>query len=319
MSLRTASATFAALLCVPSVALAQTSVEAGWALDRFDPAPAGDGTFLAEHPRYSRRIDGAVGLTFEHAFSPLTLRREYADTHTTDTRVISAMLVARLGAAVSFLDRVSVDFDLPLSLAQDGAEELLGTVIIAPGGASFGDARLGARLRLFGHSSRDPFTMHLGAWAWLPTGSRTNNTGDGSFRAEPRIIFAGAAGPMRWSLTTAVMFRREFNALNVAMGRELRITAGLSFGLWRNRVRVGPEAYVVTPLRALPDGTATAAFAAGQWGIEALLGAQVGVVRGVFLGALASMGMQQSVGVPAARVGLTLTWRSPREGEGLAP
>jgi OOP family OmpA-OmpF porin len=309
MKLRSASATVAALLLAPAAARAQSGVESGWALDRFDPAPQGDGTFLAEHPRYARRWGWAAGLTMEYAAAPLTLQRTYADTHSVDGRVIASMLVAHLGASVSFVGRVGVDFELPISLLQTGTEALLGTIVLNPSDASVGDARLGARVRLVGRATRDPISVHLGTWLWLPTGSRTGNTGDGAFRVEPRLILAGAAGIFRWSLTTSVMFRRSIDALNVAVGRELRFTAGASFALLRGRLRVGPEAYVVTPIRSLPDGTASAAFASGQWGMEALAGAQLALIDALSLGASVGFGIQDAVGVPSARVALSLTWR----------
>lgn len=314
MTLRTATVTLAALLLAPAAARAQATVESGWALDRFDTAPAGDGTFLAEHPRYARRWGWAAGLTMEYAAAPLTLQRQYADGHVVDSRVVASMLVAHLGASVTFVGRVGIDFELPISLYQAGSEALLGTIVLAPSGASVGDTRLGARVRLFGRASRDPFTMHLGAWMWLPTGSRSGNTGDGAVRVEPRLILAGAAGIFRWSVVGAVMFRRDFDALNVAIGRELRITAAATFGLLGNKLRVGPEAYVVTPIRSLPDGSATAAFSSGQWGIEALLGAQLAVHEGLYLGAAAGMGLQEAVGVPSARLALSLTWRPASDG-----
>ncbi len=314
MTLRTASVTLAAVLLAPAAARAQSGVESGWALDRFDTAPAGDGTFLAEHPRYARRWGWAAALTTEYAASPLTLRRQYADGHVVDTRVVSSMLVARLGASATFVGRVGVDFELPISLYQSGSEALLGTIVLAPSGASVGDTRLGARVRLFGRASRDPFSLHLGAWLWLPTGSRAGNTGDGAVRAEPRLIMAGSAGIFRWSVVGAVMFRREVDALNVAVGRELRITAAATFGLLDNKLRVGPEGYVVTPIRTLPDGSATAAFSSGQWGIEALLGAQLTLREGLHLGAGVGVGFQESVGVPAARLALSLTWRPASDG-----
>lgn len=319
MTLRLACATFAAMLLAPSMAWAQATVESGWALDRFDPAPVGDGTLLAEHPRYARRWNLTAGLSVVHALSPLTLQRDYADTHVTASRVISAMLVAHLGASVSFLGRASVDFDLPVSLFQEGSQALLGTLVLAPSGASVGDTRLGARVRIIGRASRDPFSVHVGAWLWLPTGSREGNTGDGAARVEPRVILAGTGGIVRWSLVSALMFRRSIDALNIAIGRELRITAAMTFGFLDGRLRVGPEAYVVTPIRSLPSSTSSAAFATGQWGLEALVGAQFALRDGLSLGGGAGLGLQDAVGVPAARFALSVTWRPGGDAQDATP
>ncbi len=311
VSLRTVFASLACVIAsVPLAASAQSTPERGWALDRYDPAPAGDRSLLAEHPRYARRWDAAASLTFELGTSTLRVQRTYADTHTDHVAVLSSMLVAQLNAAASFAGRVGVDVSLPISLAQDGSEALLGTIVLAPAsGVAAGDLRLGGRVRLVGFASRDPFSVHLGAWVWLPTGSRVNNTGDGVVRASPRVVLAGAAGVVRWSLTTSLMFRRPIDALNVAVGTELRFTGGVSFDVWQGRMRVGPEAYVVTPIRDVPEGAASAAFAQGQWGAELLLGAHVALPSGLSLDLGGGMGFDRGVGVPGARAALGVSWR----------
>ncbi len=315
MSPRAAVAAALAALAVPSAARAQAAVERAWALDRFDPAPQGDGFLLAEHPRYARAWGLSAGVTMETAASPLVLQRQYADTHSERASVVSSMFVAHAGVSASFAGRAGVDFVLPVSLVQTGDDAALGTVVIAPtSGPSVGDARLGGRVRVVGRAGRDPFSLHVGAWVWLPTGSRAGNTGDGALRVEPRVIMAGAAGIVRWSFVTAVMFRPSVDALNVAVGTELRLTGAIGFDLLRGRLRVGPEAYVVTPIRSVPDGTASAAFADGQWGAEALVSAHYAVIDGLVMGAGVGAGFQRAVGVPAARFALSFTWRGPRAG-----
>ncbi len=310
--LRTACVALLALLSLPSIARAQSGVESGWALDRFDPAPQGDGFLLAEHPRYARAWGLALGATLEVATAPLVLQRQYADRHFDELSVVSSMFVAHVGAATSFAGRFGVDLVLPVALAQAGTEALLGTVVLGPAaGAAVGDLRVGGRARIVGHAGRDPFSLHLGVWLWLPTGSREGNTGDGALRVEPRIIMAGAASIVRWSLTSGVMVRRAFDALNVALGPELRVTAAVGLELLRGRLRVGPEAYLVSPLGKLPDGVSSAFFASGQWGLEALLGAHVALPGGLLLGVGGGMGFERSVGVPAARFALSFAWRGP--------
>src|SRR5688572_30107260 len=96
---RTARVVFLALLAVPSAARAQAGVETGWALDRFDPSPQGDGFLLAEHPRYARAWGLSLGLTVDAATSPLTVQRQYSDLHTAPLPVVSSMFVAHVGVS----------------------------------------------------------------------------------------------------------------------------------------------------------------------------------------------------------------------------
>jgi OOP family OmpA-OmpF porin len=301
---------FALALALPSLSAAQGSPALGWALDRHDPAPAGDGTLAVEHPRYTRGWDVAGRLLVGHAFTPLQLRRLYADTHVERRDVIAGMTVATLDASVSLLGRASFDFSLPVSLHQSGEAALLGVLVVAPAdGPVVGDARVGGRVRLLGRAGLDPFSLHVGAWLWFPTGSRKGNTSDGSVRFEPRLIAAGTAGVVRWSFVAGLRLRREVEGLNLAVGHELHLRAGATVGLLQGALRVGPELTLVTPLVSLPDGTASAAFASGQWGMEALLGAHVALGRGLTASAGGGVGVERGGGTPAGRVLVSLTWR----------
>lgn len=297
-------------MVLPTVSAAQGSPALGWALDRHDPSPAGDGMLVGEHPRYTRGWDLAGRLLVEHAFAPLQLRRAYADTHVERRDVISGMTVATLDASASFLGRASVDFSLPVSLHQSGEPALLGVVVVAPAdGPVVGDARIGGRVRVFGRAGLDPFSLHVGAWLWFPTGSRKGNTTDGSARFEPRVIAAGTAGLLRWSFVTGLRLRRDVEGLNLAIGHELHLRGAATFALLRGLLRVGPEVQVVTPLVSLPDGTASAAFASGQWGMEAMLGAHLALPRGFTVSAGGGLGVERGGGTPAGRVIVSLTWR----------
>jgi hypothetical protein len=300
---------------VPSRAGAQATPALGWALDRHDPPPAGDGTLAVEHPRYAHTWDLAARVELGHAFMPLRLRRQYADTRVAYRAVIAGMTVASLDASASFAGRASVDFSLPVSLVQSGEAALLGVLVIAPAeGPVVGDARLGGRVRLYGHARSAPFSLHGGAWLWLPTGSRKGNTTDGSLRFEPRLIAAGTVGVVRWSFAAGVRFRREVEGLNLAIGHELHLRAGATAALLHGRLRVGPEVTLVTPLVSLPDGTSSAAFSVGQWGMEVLAGAHLSLGRFI-VSAGGGFGIERGGGTPAGRVLLAFSWRdepSPR-------
>jgi hypothetical protein len=111
------------------------------------------------------------------------------------------------------------------------------------------------------------------------------------------------------------MFRRELDAANVAIGTELRLTGAAWFSLAAGRVWLGPEVYVVTPLRATVDGAGPAFFAPGQWGVEAMASGSWAMTSTLALGGALGMGFERAVGVPAARAVLSLTWHGPRQND----
>lgn len=275
----------------------------GWALDRYEPTPAGDVFFMSEHPWYSSTRRFAVGLFGDYAANPLVLRQTFADGSTARTRVVSDMLVGHLSGAVSFADRVGITLALPVSLYQDGSSSQTATTTLGPAsGLGLGDIQIGARVRLFNQSDRDPVSLHLGATLYFPTGKRDHNTGDENFRFEPRAVLAGRASILRWSFTTSFMVRPGLDAVNIGVGNELRFSGALGFTFLNDRFTVGPEAYVATAIRDLPGGrTGNAAFTDAHWGGEVILGAHYLIADTVLVGLGGGFGMARGYGVPAGR------------------
>ncbi len=303
--LAAAGVTALALAHAP-VAAAQTAT--GWALDRHEPAPAGDPFFAAEHPRYAEGFDLAAALTLSHAGSPLVFREALADGSTADTRVVAAMTAGHVGVAASFLERAGVSLSFPLSLAQSGTAWTDGAQTAGPAGSvAPGDLRAGLRFRVFGRAERDPVSLHVSAQMWFPSGDPARNTGDGAVRVEPRLVLAGRAGPLAWSAMLGFAFRPTATLGNVAVGRELRLTVGLGASLLHDRLFVGPEAWVVTHVGDAPAGNG-GLFADALWGGEALLGARVRVVDALVVGAGGGVGLERGFGIPAARALFTVAW-----------
>ena len=303
-----------ALVLSGSTARAQHAPPRGWALDRFEPAPAGDPFFVAEHPGYAPARPLAAALTLSHALSPLVLRREYTDGSTRDDAIVSGMLTGHLSLAGSFLHRVGLHLSLPLSLAQLGAPDPTMATPLAPSpSVSAGDLRVGARVRVVGDSDRTPFSLHLGAVLWLPTGATDRNTGDGRDRFEARLALAGRIGVARWAFGVAFASRREIDVGSVRLGDALHFTAGLGASLLRGRLHVGIESAIETTVRALPSamGGGSAAFTRDAWGGEALLGARVHLRDALSLGAAAGFGFEQAGGTPAARFILSAQYALP--------
>lgn len=290
---------------------ARAQTAQGWALNRFDPAPVGDPFFIAEHPWTTSVRRVAVGFYLDYASNPLVQQSTFSDGRIERTAVISGMLSGHVGLAYSFADRVGLNVSLPLSLSQRGTAETVGSATVAPAeSVSLGDIRVGFRVRLFNHADRDPVSLHFGANAYIPSGSRESNTGDGSFRVEPRLTVAGRGGPIRWSLGAAAMLRGALDVYNLGVGHEARLTAAVGVVALNDRLTVGPEAYVMTSLsdRPLQGGGGSALFETDHWGGEALLGAHYLIADKVLVGAGGGVGFQPGYGIPAARGIFTLAW-----------
>jgi len=291
---------------------AQTTAR-GWALDRYEPPVAGDAFLLAEHPWYRGTRLVAAAFTLDYAANPLWLRIPRDGLPALDQAVVSAMLTAHLGVAVSPLPWLGAHLSLPVALQQSGVAIPAGAGNLGPSaGVAPGDLRAGLRLRLVGDAGRDPFSLHLGALLWLPTGSPADNTGDGAARAEARVVAAGTASRLRWSAGAGFHVRGAIDALNLAVGHELRATAALSISLLRGRFDVGVETAAFTALRDRPDRRGSAAFTRGQWGAEAMLSARWRVADPVQLGLAGGLGLGEGYGIPEARALLAVVY-APEE------
>ncbi len=302
-------------LAAPSIVSAQTAPNDGWALDRFEPAPAGDVFFVADHPWYSSTRAFAAGLALDHAVDPLVFTATAADGSQERLRAVSSMLTAHAGAAVSFADRVGLALSLPVALAQGGAPVADGPVVLgAAEGVAAGDLRFTARVRLAGHADADAFSLHLGAHLWAPLGSRARNTGDEGLRVEPRIIAAGRAGPVRWSAAVGYHVRPEHVASLAAVSHELRVTAAAGVTALDGRLTVGPEAYAYTSLGD-PTGLSNGLFAKGLWGAEVMLGAHYLVADTLLVGVGGGVGLGLGYGLPAGRAMLSVAYAPVRRAE----
>ncbi|MBL8601850.1 MAG: OmpA family protein [Myxococcales bacterium] len=288
---------------------ASAAAQTGWSLNRYEPAPTGDAFFLAEHPWYSETRRFSVGLQGDLALNPLVLRVERDGQATETVPVVSSMFSAHLGAAVAITDRIGLHLSLPVSLSQSGNNVAdRGIALAAASSPALGDLRVGARLRILGHADRDAFSLHLGVNAWLPTGSAANNTGDDRVRVEPRLVLAGRASMIRWSFSGGFTVRGERSALNIALGNELRFSGGVAVVLADERLHIGPEAYLYTPLGDVPNSGGSALFAERQWGGEVGLGARYLIADAVQVGVAGTGGIQTGYGVPSNRVLLSVAY-----------
>jgi hypothetical protein len=188
-----ASAALAAALALHA-RRAPAQEAAGWAVDRAEPAPAGDAFFQTHFPVYAPRdVAPAFALVNTYAFRPLiaTVR---TSTGTTDVTVIEHLLATHAQVNVHLAQRLGLDVSLPIYWLQSGATDAT-LPVRAANSVSLGDVRLGARVRIVGNADRDAGSLHVGATAHLGvlgSGSRATNTSDGGFRARLFVVAPAA-------------------------------------------------------------------------------------------------------------------------------
>jgi len=272
-------------------ALAQSS---GFALDRFDPAPAGSEWFALDSLDLRGNLRPAGGLVGDYAYKPLVI---YNTDGSERSAIVQEQLFLHVAASVVLADRVRLAMNLPVAALQDGSGGTVnGFSVQAPTKPALGDLRLDADARLLG-TNGEPFTFALGAQLFLPTGDRDLFAGDGGVRVAPHLLAAGEVGWFAYAASAGFMVHTQQQAfVGDVMGDELLISGAVGAKLAERHVLVGAEVYGRTDLT-----DAGAIFARHQSPLEGLLGAHVTTGDWRF-GAGAGPGMTRGFGSPELRV-----------------
>jgi outer membrane protein OmpA-like peptidoglycan-associated protein len=304
----------AAGVLVPSTALAQTT--SGWALDRYEPSPAGDTFFAAEHPWYGHNRDFMFrgGLTLDYANRPLVFRRYRDNQETAVETVVSDMMLLHLQAGIGLWNRVGIHLSIPVSVWQDGAVASVGGLGAAES-AALGDPRLGVRVRIFGESDFDPISLHVGGSLFLNAGwfgvERASNVTDDGLRGRVNVTLAGRGGPIRWSFGTGLHFReRSVSVFGTEIGNDLFASAAVGFVALDDRLTIGPELWASTVL--------SQAFQEKHFNAEATLGAHYLIADTVQVGLGVGPGFTQGAGTPTWRLLANVAY-APSEHEATPP
>ena len=300
---RAACLAAATALCVASNATAQTH---GWALDRFDPTPAGDTSFVADRPWYNGDEPFALrfGLVADYAHNPL-VTRVGAEGSGIGTVFVENMLVLHAQAGISLFDRLNVHLSMPISLWQSGT---------AAGGfspmsaAAAGDPRIGVRVRVLNHAESDRFSLHVGGDFYLHAGlfglGESANTTDSAFRGRIYAVAAGRVGAIAYSATVGGHVRPTLGVGGTAIGPDLFLTAALGYVALHDRLTVGLEFFGSTVIDRAFEWT----YVNG----EVLAGAHYLIADQVLVGLGAGPGLSQGVGTPDVRVLAQVAWAPMR-------
>ncbi|MFT3769291.1 MAG: OmpA family protein [Minicystis sp.] len=240
-SLTTAAALAAASL--PAAAEAQVYSTPPLALDKFDPAPAGDRMFGVQSPYVAGHLVPHVMLLADYAHNPLVIRSLPGENNL--GIVVSSQLFLHLNGGLALWNRVYLNVDIPVALSQSGESPNIagfGT-FPSPNNAQFGDVRFGARVRLFGEYD-DPFQLAVGGYVWAPTGvsSPGSYVSDGKVRGLPQIIAGGRTNRLVYSAAIGPQIRPAQQYVSVGQGTMFEWGAGIGVLLLDGRnLQLGAE------------------------------------------------------------------------------
>ena len=290
-----------ALLAVTSSAHAE-----GMALNRFDPAPAGDRMFGVPSPHVAGHLTPHVMLLADYAHNPLKLHSLPSDIDR--GAIVKNQLFLHLNAGIALWNRLNLDISVPLAVLQNGDDPSAGgEVFPSPTSAQFGDLRFGLRVRLLGEY-HDPFQIAVGGYLWVPTGASDSFVSTGKVRGLPQLILGGRIDDrFVWSAAAGPDIRSESTFANVDQGTMFKWGAGFGFLLLENRhLQIGPELYGAATLRDVQKRTTNA---------EILLDVRYRIVDDLELAAGAGPGLTSGIGTPDFRGLLSLAYTPEQKPE----
>lgn len=215
----------------------EQSLREGYALQHFEPAPAGDRFFAIPSAQANGRGPLALQLLGNYACKPLRLRRSTGE----ELSVIAAnVLYAHLGASVALARRVVLNLDVPVALVQTGEQQEGIPTSVSSG--KLADLRVGARVALLG-DHRSKGALALGVDAWLPTGDPRQFTGDRKVRVNPKPIAIGTSGPFVHGGYVGYLVREGVDLGAPRIGSSINFGASVGLLVADGKAQIGPELY----------------------------------------------------------------------------
>ncbi len=307
-SFRRAAAAAVLSLLLPSAALAQN---AGFAINRFDPAERGSDWFAADSLDLRGHGRLMLGATGDYSRKPLVLYDRDGDELKS---IIRHQLFVHVGGSFVLWERLRLGVNLPVLAYQQGSGATVqGVRFNAEDGAALGDLRLAADVRLLGQY-RSPISLAAGVAVFAPTGDQDHFAGDGKVRVLPRLLLGGDIGNLVYAAKLGVLYRANDSGFNgSAQGTEAVLAAAVGYRTTDGKLVVGPELFgssVITDSDAFFSKRATP--------FELLFGAHYKVSDDWRLGAGVGPGLTRGFGSPQFRGLLSLEW-APEPKEPLAP
>jgi len=283
-------------------ALSSHSVSAGaedgasFALNRLDPAPAGDAFFAVPSASVEGRLSFRAMGFIDYANRPLDVTA--LNTGKEVASVVAHQATLHGNVTVALFDRVALNLDVPAVIQSGEAFASGGSALPAPATTGTGNIRVGGRGKLWG-DARGLVHVGLGGYLFLPT------TGD--YASDPRVrgwVHALASGEakkrVRYALAVGPEFREDRELLNVSQGSRLSYSAAAAALLGPNReLQLGPEVVGTVPFGGIDARTVS---------LDVLVGAKYRFLEDFTVGAGAGTALSAGVGSPRARAMLSLSW-----------
>jgi OOP family OmpA-OmpF porin len=291
---------FVAALALCSGAQAQS----GFALDQFQPAPAGDRFFGVQGGDPGGHLAPRFMLLGDYGYRPLVLYHGSDEQRVGD--VVSNQLVLHVAAGLALWDRLWLSANMPLSLVSNGEDPVVGGVTLSsPSGAAAGDLRLGARVGLVG-APRSLLHLALSAYLFVPTGNKDKLGGSGDVHGMPAVVVSGETGTIAYAANAGVDVRKKNtpSGLGTALGSQLTFGAAFAWLLADRMVQVGPELYGTTVM------VGSDSFSKATTNLEGILGLRVRLADFV-LGAGTGPGITRGLGTPSLRVVASVAYAPP--------
>jgi outer membrane protein OmpA-like peptidoglycan-associated protein len=289
-------------MCVTGALTAALAVHAsafaqGVALDRFEPAPAGDRMFGVESPYVAGEGVPHVALMLSYAHNPYTLR--HGPGLSDNGAVVSDQLMLHLNASMAILNRINLNFDIPAAVSQTGSDPTDGrNVYSSPHDAAFGDVRLGVRVNLYG-GYHDPFQLAVSGYLWIPSSSSDLYVSDGKVRGMPSLIMGGRTSNFVWSFASGVQIRPSYEYPSstkdapILSGPQLHVGGGFGFLFADGAAQIGPEVKAQMTLKKVDVRNTN---------VELLVNARYRILDALELGIGAGPGLTSGIGTPDVRI-----------------
>lgn len=293
-----------ALSLAVSLASGTAFAQAATALDRYEPAPAGDGTFAVPRASVESNLRVSAAFTISYANAPLVLSL-YDPSKGENIRagtVVSRQLAAHLLTSVELARIAKVELDVPFMLAQGGDSPALNQFldVVPPGmpkafpspqGAAMSDVRIGLRLVIMKQRGWIP-AASFSLSTWLPSGNEMAYTSTGKLRQAPAITFGGDHGRYAWSLLFGRKIQSDGDGAGLFGGENL---GGASFAARFDRLSAHVELFGSTVTGKQP------AFGSSALSAELLFGARY-TYGPLSAGLMGGPGIGRGIGTPSYRL-----------------
>ena len=243
------STIFTAATLAPAPAQAQTTVERGFAVDRFDPSERGSDWFALESLDLRGGARPAFGLVLDYGYRPVVLYGSDGDVRVS---LLRNQTLLHAGGNIVVAGRLRLSADLPIAVYDHGRSAGAGNTFYEGSGRQRrhrrSAPRRGSPPRRRVRQTRSPSPS--APMCTFLRGARSDFTSDGSVRVEPRLMAAGTVGLFTYAARAGVMYRSlDGTFAGQDIGSELTFGASAGLRLGTDRVTFGPEVTGSTMLR----------------------------------------------------------------------